>query len=622
MDAEVRDWYLTLLTSQYTINQTNSSVLDSGSARHLQSSVCVTDVENTTPLSGFDGSIKWTEGSGYVPAEMRDCTTGSAFMIDFEGVDVMTKDLISNIWSMGRMIKDGWGFHLSNDSCYGTTPGGAHQVEVQLGIDNILRTSHEMRTARERVPLPKQGTIHTVKKSASDATASFLHDCFFHRGDEKISMTLRMTKGYVPVKVVTGYCDACATAKARDFGLSQKRHQPQEIMPVQKHDPVFDDDDNSVEADSDMSDEEPQDFAADVIGRRLGEQSVPRFDIEALRPFEAVFVDNKDYPCSVRGGAQSCLLFVDYKSRTKHKIDIRSKTENGSAFRRVAVREGMHKLPYTCRVYSDGCGSMKHVEDTAVLMGIDHQYIPPHQQSLNEAEKVCDSIFAETRAAMVHHNVPYAWFSLMVDFAMYTDIRTATTASRGWMTPHEITRSVVPFIGNLHRPCTRCFVNVPKSKRKQLAAQGLSHFRAEPGRLVGFHGPYSATYAVMLDAVRPGQRDRLVHSRNVSFNDADYVMPAVQSAPGRARSAVNFEGRPVSSEEANSTGDDTISEDTSTHRRTNEDAFDSERVTAPMPNREGCFDLDAEANQQWFTHANAPKDRPRPSYSKMCAVMK
>ena len=324
-------------------------------------------------------------------------------------------------------------------------------------------------------------------------------------------------------KIVTGHCNSCAKAKAREFGLSKQRVD----AALDGHDHIFDDD-NELDPANSEPDEEELEYVAPNIGRELGEQQVPRFDIDKLRPFEAIFVDNKDYPCNVRGGAKTCLVFIDYKTRTKHKIDLHNKAQNGLAFRKIVAREGIHKLPYHCRVHTDGCGSMNHVRDTAVMLGIDHQFVPPHQQSLNEAEKVCDSIFADVRTVMEHHNAPSQYFSLMVDLAMYTDIRTATTKSREWRTPYEMSRGAVPFIGRIHRPFTRCFVQVPKSKRKKLAAQGLENLRAEPGRFVGFHGPYSSTYAVILDKQVPGQQDRLVHSRNVSFNDEDYIMPSAR----------------------------------------------------------------------------------------------
>jgi hypothetical protein len=264
---------------------------------------------------------------------------------------------------------------------------------------------------------------------------------------------------------------------------------------------------------------------------------------------------------------------------------------------------------------------MKYVQKTAVQLGIDHRYIPPHQQSLNEAEKVCESTFSEVRAVMIHHNVPQRWFGLMVDFAMHTDIRTATIASRDWKTPYELTRGVMPFIGKIHRPRTRCFVQVPKSKRLALAKKGTHNLRAEPGRLVGYQGPYSSTYVVMLDLTgkRCGERDRLVHSRNVSFNDNDFIMPppAVQRAPATAQ--VELQATTATPEEA---------ERTKSNKTGATEVDDTERVNEyrPVPNRnenfDEYFDKGDPANHPWFTHASPPREGPRPSYNKMCAVMK
>ena len=613
MEPNARDWYISLLAQQCAKAIDEGSVLDSGSSRHLQREVCVTHQDDLTPLSGFNGSMQWTEGNGYVPACMQDSITGREFKIDFENVDLMRNGLISNIWSLGKLLRSGWDFHMSDNGkqCYALTPGGAHRVEITLGLDDILRIYHKDRDGLERVPLPTQPeqSVHTVKRTADSASSMFLHDCFFHRGDEKLYHTLGVTKGYVQAPVKTSHCDSCAKAKARDFGLSQQR-----IHAVKDHDPIFDDDNQLDDDDSDPDSDYELEYIAPVIGRELGEQDVPRFDLDKLRPFEAMFIDNKDFPCKVRGGASTCLLFIDYKTRTKHKVDLHTKANNGKAFKRIISMEGIHKLPYHCRVYTDGCGSMVHVRDMAVSLGIDHQYIPPHQQSLNEAEKVCDSIFAEARTAMEHHNAPDHLFSLMVDYAMYTDIRTATTASRGWKTPYEMTRGTVPFIGKIHRPCTRCFVQVPKTKRKALASRGLHNLRAEPGRLVGFQGPYSSTYAVLLDKQHSRQTDRIVHSRNVSFNDADYVFPVSSPAPEEQHAPIGVELQmPAGSEEADT---DMINPEPAEAEAADNNPLFSPKAAGTY------FDLDDPDNQDWFTHAEPPKARPRPSYSKMCAIMK
>ena len=99
LEPNAREWYLSVRATQ-SLDEQDSSVLVSGSSRHLQSKVCVTDAENLTPLSGFNGSTQWTDGSSYVPANMRDSITGKQFKIVFDHVDLMTTALVSDILSL------------------------------------------------------------------------------------------------------------------------------------------------------------------------------------------------------------------------------------------------------------------------------------------------------------------------------------------------------------------------------------------------------------------------------------------------------------------------------------------------------------------------------------------
>ena len=219
-------------------------------------------------------------------------------------------------------------------------------------------------------------------------------------------------------------------------------------------------------------------------------QPVPRFDLDEIRPFEVVFVDNKDYEQQVRGGRQMALLMYDLKSTAKFKVDISSKDNNGVAFRELVALNGIHKLPYACRVYSDGCGSMVHVEVAAALMGIDHAYIPPHEQSLNEAEKICLRIWDDAAALMSRSQAPPYLFAEAVSYALYIDLRSSTTASRGFRTPYEIIKGSIPNVSKLHRFYTCAFVCIPRQKRKKLGKTGFLG-RAEQGRLLGFQSPFS-----------------------------------------------------------------------------------------------------------------------------------
>ena len=203
LEPATRDWYLSLLTMQDALAH-NCSVLDSGSSKHLQSEVCVTNSENLIPLAGFNGPTQWTEGNGYKPTFMQDSITGAMFKVDFEDVDLMTEGLVSNILSLGKLLRKGWAFHLSENGkeCYASTPGGAHRIRVELGIDDILRICHSARSGKDRMPLPaQQGSINAVKQSASDASSKFIYEAFFHRSDKKLTHTLRVTKGYIAARI-------------------------------------------------------------------------------------------------------------------------------------------------------------------------------------------------------------------------------------------------------------------------------------------------------------------------------------------------------------------------------------------------------------------------------------
>ena len=526
----VHDYYTDKHLLCLMSNDNDPSVLDSGSAKHLQKRAVVTDSDNRCPLSGFDGSTQWTEGNGYLPISVIDEQTGTRIPLDIEDTDLMTDKLITQILSLGKLLRAGFDFHLTDrgKECYALTPGGAHRIRVDLGHDDLLRLNHRVRSGTDAAKMHKLPVqVNALRRSVGDIVGSeaayrFFHEVLNHSSVEKIYRTLGATKGFKQIRLPDCFCDTCAQSKARNFGLKQTKNTTAAapVMPV--HDPVFDDDNAEDYEDPEMSHDLPV-VVPKFAGRRLGVQAVPRFDLYKLKPFEVMFVDNKDYPCYVRGGYVTTLLFVDYKTRAKYKVDLRNKTENGRAFSRIVSFFGIHKLDYHCRVFTDGCGSMVHVEDTAEMCGVDHAYIPPHQQSLNEAEKVADQSFASARALMVHSKAPDKLFGKALDYVLYTDFRTATTASREWKTPFEMVRGIQPSITKLHRFYTRCFVGVPKSKRKALADKGLHNLRAEPGRFIGFQSLRSSTYAAMLD----GDRDRLVHSINVTFDDTDYT-----STPG------------------------------------------------------------------------------------------
>ena len=119
-------------------------------------------------------------------------------------------------------------------------------------------------------------------------------------------------------------------------------------------------------------------------------------------------------------------------------------------------------------------------------MGINYIAIPPHSQSLNEAERIADRLWACARIQMISTETDDKHFAYGMDMACYVKLRMATTAHRNWLTPYDILRGVKPSIAHLQPFFTKAFVQVPKSKRAKMKEWGQPHQRAEIGHLIGY----------------------------------------------------------------------------------------------------------------------------------------
>ena len=523
------------------------SVLDSGSSRHIHPQAVVTDAEATVALTGFDHSTQWTQGGGYLPVEWTSRESGNTVSYDVEDVDVLAR-VTQPILSMGKLVRKGFDFFIGDygKDMYAAAPGGAYTVKLELGIDDVVRIPHTLRSGKRGTKLPgavslgiqeakivdtQHSSALSVSRTAKDLNGNMLHQMLNHCGEEKMYQTLLHTTGFKPIRFNLPPCIWCALGKSTRTGTNRQRHTDNCISDLKGpgvnlalgtegdlHSRAVNTYSDSDEGDcpEEADTHEEFQYEAAVAGRALGEQPVPRYDLSKLRPFEVTFADNKEYPCAIRGGKTYAFVMIDYYSQAKFKIDVASKSQNGKAFQRIMAINGIHKLPYHCHIWTDGCGSMNHVRDAAVLAGLDHAFLPPREPSLNEAEKVCNFMWAAARAHLATSKTSSALFAEAVDYAIYTDMRVATTASRGWKTPYELIKGVVPCISRMHRWYTRCYVNVPVSKRKYLEKQGVID-RAETGRLIGYHSLFSSTYKVLLS------KNRVVHSRSVTFFDEDYT---------------------------------------------------------------------------------------------------
>ena len=341
-----------------------------------------------------------------------------------------------------------------------------------------------VRVAQERVPGLSTGVILeqcnyapviSRKFRQADLTGDYLHRLFNHCDERKVAMTLKMTVGYEAKHYPRSEmgCEACQVGRARKAPVRSRRTMPLESASVvealdwawavdqeeevlnlgESHEclrpSAMPEADEAVAEQRRLKWQKEYDEAHVAVaqrGKAHGHRVMRRMNVSAMRPFEALFVDNKEVECFVRGGYEYMMVIVCYCTTAKFVVPIRRKTENGVALRKFVARHGVHKLPYKCTVYSDGCGSMAWAEDAATRCGLDHQYLPPHEPQLNLAEAAIDRIGEKARTIMVDTGAPDFMFLEAVLYVCCTALYMATDADRGYRTPVEMMTGVQPDI--------------------------------------------------------------------------------------------------------------------------------------------------------------------------------
>jgi len=218
----------------------------------------------------------------------------------------------------------------------------------------------------------KPGSHHVGGNREQDFET--LHSILNHCGEDKLRKTLQHTTGVTCTcksDRKDAFCDACAQAKAKRKGLCKKTDTA-----LPEHEICEDALNVSTDFEHEICEDAlnvSTDFEADTPGTILPvldhhpfktPESLHRYDVTKLKPFEVMYVDNKNYPCTVRGGNLVAFVLVDLRTFAIFKVDVTNKARNGRALREILSSEGVHKLPYKCTVYADNCGSMSHVAST------------------------------------------------------------------------------------------------------------------------------------------------------------------------------------------------------------------------------------------------------------------
>ena len=156
---------------------------------------------------------------------------------------------------------------------------------------------------------------------------------------------------------------------------------------------------------------------------------------------------------------------------------------------------------------------MKHVIDTTISMGLNYVPIPPHEQSLNLAEKAIDLMWQAGAASLVDSRIKDKFYPQAVDCACYTHMRMATTLERDYRTPYETITGSTPSVSHL-RPFGRvCYVAIPKSKRAKIRKKSQGGLqRGDIGVFIGYHSMFTNTYRVLTSG------EDIIHTRSCKFD--------------------------------------------------------------------------------------------------------
>ena len=233
-----------------------------------------------------------------------------------------------------------------------------------------------------------------------------------------------------------------------------------------------------------------------------------------LRPFEVLFVDNKDYPGPVVGGKITMFIIVCASTTAAFKIDVRKKSANGLALRAFVHQWGITKLPYKCTVYSDNCGSMQLVRDMAHNeLGMAHEWTPPYDQSVNPAEKAIDFIMGAAGATCIIGGISSYYLPYIVNDVLNKLFISPTTADRDHRSPHECIFAAKPSL--LYHEAAGMDVVVRKTvKNQKLAHYDNKGLRGEHGKILCSRSMTDTTYTVLVQ--RGDTTFRTINTRNLT----------------------------------------------------------------------------------------------------------
>ena len=386
-----------------------------------------------------------------------------------------------------------------------------------------------------------------IARQIATFTSRTLHDIMNGASQHKVTKTLEVTRGIKAVVLPKVNCEVCPQTKMKRYPDRQTKSNDRELVlfseitdemseesasesedealdtfkalgPVttqDEHNPVSFEEEH--DGDSDSLEEELQVTAETTVAVPLHNE--PRF--QHARPFEFVFVDNKDFSGfgPQEGGIVMVLLMYDYYSTTIAVYRLTTKVDNSKGLAYFSAEFGWSKLPYKVTVLSDSCGSMAHIKAECSELGLAYKPLPPHHPNRNEAEGGIYTVWSAAMHSHVTANRPPAkHFHRAVDLAAHMHMYMATTESRKYKTPYELITGKIPSIVHFCRYWTKAYVKMPKHVVKRLGSRDPDQTGtiAYIGRFVGFHHWDSTTKTILVG------NSTTVNSIDVTMDHNDY----------------------------------------------------------------------------------------------------
>ena len=234
------------------------------------------------------------------------------------------------------------------------------------------------------------------------------------------------------------------------------------------------------------------------------------------RKFEMIYVDNKSlkwapgHPDEDDDDDHSAQSFVAADMATNYAA-IRfstGKKDNAYNCAEILKEMGAHRQEYLATVRHDGCGSMKTLKKAkdGPLHAVKTELIPPHDQSLNQAEKLCNTIWKAARATMIARSIPEEHFRWCLAYEVYVHNRLSFDRDGSILTPYERAKGTRPDISRMLPFYSKVYFYLSEAQRATQIKNGVPqapYKRASEGHFIGFANADTQHNILVFDPQNP-----------------------------------------------------------------------------------------------------------------------